>query len=99
MARSKDSPKHTPERTCITCRQKRPKRELTRIVRTPQGTVEIDPGGKKAGRGAYLCNVQNCWEIGLKKKRLEHGLQVELTPEQCVELLEYGKTLSPNGGH
>jgi predicted RNA-binding protein YlxR (DUF448 family) len=85
--------KHVPERTCIVCRRKRPKWELVRIVRTPQGALEIDNRGKKAGRGAYLCRTQDCFESGLKRKRLEYALKVEIGPEQRAGLLEYSKTL------
>lgn len=86
--------KRVPERTCVACRQKRPKWELVRIVRTPLGTLEIDSRGKKAGRGAYLCKLQSCWEVGLTKKRLEHALKVEIGPEQRTGLLEFSKTLT-----
>ncbi len=88
--------KHAPQRICIACRQVRPKWELARIVRTAQGTVEIDPRGKKSGRGAYLCKRQSCWELGLakdRKNRLAHTLKTTLSPEQRQELLLYGKTL------
>ncbi len=93
MAGPQKRPKHVPERTCIVCRQKRPKWEMVRIVRTPQGTLEIDNRGKKAGRGAYLCRTQDCWEAGLTKKRLEHSLKTEISSEQRAELLEYSKSL------
>ena len=86
-------PKHVPERTCIACREKRPKWELVRVVRTPQGGVEIDPRGKEAGRGAYLCRRQECWEIGLKRRRLQHALKSEIVSEQCAELMAYSKGL------
>jgi predicted RNA-binding protein YlxR (DUF448 family) len=89
--------KHIPERTCIVCRQKRPKWELVRIVRTPQGALEIDNRGKKAGRGAYLCRTQDCFESGLKRKKLEYALKVEIGPEQRTQLLEYCKTLLMGG--
>jgi hypothetical protein len=92
--------KQVPQRTCIACRQVKPKWELTRIVRTPQGTVEIDLRGKKSGRGAYLCKNQSCWEIGLKqggKNRLAHALEMELSPEQREELMQYSKTLPLKG--
>ena len=65
-----------------------------RIVRTPQGTVEIDPRGKESGRGAYVCKNQSCWEIGLRKdrkNRLARALKIELSPEQRAELLHYSK--------
>jgi len=91
MAGPQKRPKHVPERTCIICRKKRPKWEMVRIVRTPQGTLEIDNRGKKAGRGAYLCRTRDCWESGLTKKRLEHALKTEISSEQRAELLEYGK--------
>ena len=54
-------PKHVPERMCVACRRRRPKRELLRVVLTPEGPV-IDPSGKKPGRGAYVCPDQpECW--------------------------------------
>jgi len=70
---------------------------MVRIVRTPQGTLEIDNRGKKAGRGAYLCRTRDCWEAGLTKKRLEHALKTEISSEQRAELLEYSKTLLTSG--
>jgi predicted RNA-binding protein YlxR (DUF448 family) len=70
---------------------------MVRIVRTPQGTLEIDNRGKKAGRGAYLCRTQDCWEAGLTKKRLGYALKTEISPEQHAELLEYSKTLLTSG--
>jgi predicted RNA-binding protein YlxR (DUF448 family) len=88
------STKHVPERTCVACRQKKPKWEMVRIVRTPQGTLEIDNRGKKAGRGAYLCKQRSCWEAGLTKQKLEHALNMEIVPEHRAGLLEYSKTLS-----
>jgi len=89
-------PKHVPQRPCIACRRVKPKWELVRIVRNPQGAIEIDPRGKQAGRGAYLCRVQSCWEIGLKRKRLEHVLKAGIIPEQHSKLLEFSKTI-PSG--
>ena len=55
-------PKHVPQRTCVVCRSERGKRELVRIVRTPAGAVQVDPTGKVAGRGAYLCKARLCWQ-------------------------------------
>ncbi len=55
-------PKHVPQRTCVVCRSERGKRELVRIVRTPDGAVRVDPTGKVAGRGAYLCKARPCWQ-------------------------------------
>ena len=63
--------KHIPQRTCIACKQVRPKRELIRVVRTPEGHVELDPTSKKSGRGAYVCARRSCWDIALHKGKLE----------------------------
>lgn len=82
---------HIPQRTCVACRKVKAKRELIRLVRISNGTVEVDPSGKKAGRGAYLCQSPECWEIGLKRGRLEHNLRTALTQENRQQLITYGK--------
>ena len=86
-------PRHVPERTCVACRQVRPKRELIRIVRTPAGHVELDPTGKKSGRGAYLCAKRSCWEPALRKGILERELETTLLPEDRAALEAYIETL------
>jgi predicted RNA-binding protein YlxR (DUF448 family) len=58
----KRRPDHVPMRTCAACRLVRPKRSLTRIVRAPDGAVAIDPTGKAAGRGTYICDDPACRE-------------------------------------
>jgi predicted RNA-binding protein YlxR (DUF448 family) len=68
-----------------------------RIVRTPEGTVEIDASGKKSGRGAYLCRAQQCWQSALKKERLDHALKAKLTPEEKESLLQYAHSLPVQG--
>ena len=88
-------PKHIPQRTCVGCRMVAPKREMVRMVRTPEGSVEVDPTGKKAGRGAYLCRKSRCWELGLGKGHLEHALEVKIGLETRIQLLEDLKTLFP----
>ena len=85
--------RHVPARTCIACRQVRPKRELIRIVRTPAGHVELDPTGKKSGRGAYLCAKRSCWEPALRKGILERELETTLLPEDRAALEAYIETL------
>ena len=52
------------------------------------GSVEVDTGGKKAGRGAYLCRAQECWEIGLKGSRLEYALRTTLTQDNREQLIK-----------
>jgi predicted RNA-binding protein YlxR (DUF448 family) len=93
MIGSQKHTKHVPERTCIACRQKRPKWELVRIVRTVPDGLEIDLRGKKTGRGAYLCKQRECWEIGLRRKKLAQALKSEIKEEQRAELIEYSRTL------
>ncbi|VAW43115.1 COG2740: Predicted nucleic-acid-binding protein implicated in transcription termination [hydrothermal vent metagenome] len=61
--------KHTPLRTCFVCREKRDKRQLTRLVRTLEGAVLVDPTGKQNGRGAYLCDQITCWKKGVANGR------------------------------
>lgn len=85
--------KHVPQRTCVGCRTTKAKRELIRLVHTGNGSVEVDAEGKKAGRGAYLCHRQSCWEVGLKKNRLEYALRTKLSVENLQTLREYAKTL------
>lgn len=86
-------PKHIPLRTCVACRQSRPKRSLVRVVRTLTGEVTPDATGKLAGRGAYLCAARPCWDAALKKKLLEHALQSPVSPEGRLALEAYAATL------
>ncbi|MCL4493888.1 MAG: YlxR family protein [Firmicutes bacterium] len=79
-------PKKIPMRTCVACRTTRPKRELIRIVRTPQGTVTIDGRGKMSGRGAYICRTIACFDQALKSNRLEGALDVTLQGEVIEQL-------------
>ncbi|HEU5089185.1 MAG TPA: YlxR family protein [Roseiflexaceae bacterium] len=81
-------PKHVPERTCIACRRVDPKRALVRIVRDAQGRVQIDTGGKQAGRGAYLCHDPACWEQALRRRGLERALRVEALHDDDRAALE-----------
>lgn len=78
-----------PQRRCIACRRARSKRELVRIVRTPAGAVELDPTGKRSGRGAYLCHEEGCWQAGLRGDALEHHLHLpgRLPAEERERLL------------
>jgi len=95
VAKSDKRTKHVPERTCVVCKQKRPKRELTRIVRTAHGAVEIDPRGKTAGRGAYLCATRACWDSGLKGGRLGRALNTQISSDDRAQLVAYGESLVP----
>ena len=94
---NKPRPRHIPQRTCVACRRTTAKRELVRIVRTPQGAVEIDPTGKTSGRGAYLCKAQQCWQLALKKERLDYALKAKLTSQEKEALLQYAHCLPAPG--
>lgn len=78
-----------PQRMCVGCMEMKPKKELIRIVRTPDGEVILDSTGKKAGRGVYLCVDKNCFEKALKGHKLEKGLQQPLSDE-LMERLKVG---------
>ncbi len=73
--------RHRPQRSCVACRQVRAKSELVRIVRTPQGDVRLDPVGKLAGRGAYLCPSLRCLEQAVKQGKLSRALASPIGPE------------------
>lgn len=93
MKRSTNPIKHIPRRTCVACHQVSAKRELIRLVRMADGSVEIDISGKKAGRGAYLCPALNCWVAGLKDRKLEHTLRTKLTEDNRRQLMGYSRSL------
>jgi uncharacterized protein len=86
-------PKHVPLRSCVSCRETKPKRELLRVVRTPDGHVLVDATGKKSGRGAYLCARLSCWENAIKKKRLEQEFEVTISDEDRAGLDAFIATL------
>lgn len=73
--------KRVPWRTCVVCREARAKRQLTRLVRTPEG-VQIDTTGKLHGRGAYLCDNVTCWQKAAEGDALGRALKTELTNEE-----------------
>jgi hypothetical protein len=70
------------------------KRGLTRLVRLPEDHVAIDPTGKRAGRGAYLCAERGCWETALKRKAIERALKIEqIDPADRQALAMYSQSL------
>lgn len=79
--------KKKPMRLCVGCQEMKPKRELIRVVRTPEEKLEIDYTGKKSGRGAYLCPQQSCLENAVKGKRLEKSLKQKISSE-VYEILQ-----------
>jgi uncharacterized protein len=83
-----------PTRSCVACRTSRPKRDLVRIVRRPDGSIELDATGRVAGRGAYLCADGACWTTALGKGSLQRALGVPLSPA-IQSVLEAGPTMTP----
>ena len=87
--------KHIPQRTCVGCRSTSSKREFVRVVRTPEGAVEVDPTAKRPGRGAYICARPDCWKEALKKDRLAHALRTTISQSDVEALERYGEQLAP----
>lgn len=80
--------KKIPQRRCLGCMESFPKKELIRVVRTPEGEVCIDLTGKKSGRGAYICKKEACLKKAVKAKRLQANLEVAITDELLSALTE-----------
>ena len=78
--------KKIPQRQCMGCRERKPKRDMIRIVRTPEGVVNLDFGGKMNGRGAYICPNPECLKKVQKSKALDRSLEVAI-PDEVYERL------------
>ncbi len=81
-------PKPIPVRQCVGCREHRPKNELIRVVRSPEGEVSLDFRGKKPGRGAYLCPAPECLKRARKARALERAFSAPLPDEVWAALEE-----------
>ena len=81
-------PKKIPQRTCMACQEKKDKRDLVRIVRSPEGEISVDLTGKKPGRGAYICPNLECLNQVIKSKRLERSLETAISQEIYESLKE-----------
>jgi predicted RNA-binding protein YlxR (DUF448 family) len=79
--------KKIPQRMCVSCREMKNKRDLARVVRTPEGEIIVDKTGKKSGRGAYVCLSAPCVEKARKEKRLEKALEKAIGDELYQGLL------------
>jgi predicted RNA-binding protein YlxR (DUF448 family) len=91
--RTPAKPRHVPQRTCVACGSTNAKRELVRLVRTPEGAIEPDASGKRPGRGAYVCRSADCWAAAVRRGRLEHTLKVKLAASSRDALLAAGAEL------
>lgn len=81
-------PKKIPLRQCVGCREHKPKSELIRVVRSPEGEVSLDFRGKKPGRGAYVCPDPNCLKKARKSRALERAFSAPLPDEVWAGLEE-----------
>ena len=73
--------KKVPLRKCIGCGEMKPKKELIRVVKSPEGEISIDLTGKKSGRGAYICHSKDCLVKAQKSKRLEKSFSTQISQE------------------
>ncbi len=80
--------KKIPQRKCVGCGEMKSKKELIRVVRSPEGDISLDLTGKKAGRGAYVCPDKECITKAYKGHRLEKALEKQVNDDVYKKLLE-----------
>ena len=78
--------KKVPLRKCLGCMSSFPKKDLVRVLKTPEGEVIIDLSGKKSGRGAYICKDKACLKKAIKSKRIQSNLEIEIPETIYLEL-------------
>ena len=88
--------KKIPQWQCMGCRERREKRQMIRVVRTPEGNVNLDFSGKMNGRGAYICPNAECLKKALRSKALDRSLEVTI-PEEVYARLEKEMEGGQNG--
>ena len=88
-------PKKIPLRQCLGCREMKPKKELIRVVKSPEGVISLDFRGKAPGRGAYLCPDPACLKRAMKAKALSRAFETEIPQEIYEDLL----AKMEEGGH
>ncbi|MCI7136000.1 MAG: YlxR family protein [Candidatus Limivicinus sp.] len=80
--------KKIPMRQCLGCREAKPKKELIRVVRSPEGQISLDFKGKASGRGAYICHDPQCLKKAIRSKALERAFSTQIPPEIYDKLNE-----------
>ena len=90
-------PKKIPMRQCLGCREHKPKKELIRVVRSPEGEVSLDFKGKLPGRGAYVCPQAACLAKARKSRALERAFDTALPPEVYEALEQQMEEVSVDG--
>ena len=79
--------KSQPLRMCLGCRESKPKADLIRIVKTPEGCILLDERGKVSGRGAYICRSRSCFDKAYRSKALERSLSVSVPEEIYTDII------------
>ncbi|MBQ1237080.1 MAG: YlxR family protein [Oscillospiraceae bacterium] len=80
-------PRKIPMRMCTGCGEMKPKREMVRVVKSPEGEISLDLTGKKAGRGAYVCRCLDCLQKARKARRLEKAFSCRI-PDEVYDKME-----------
>ena len=80
-----------PVRQCLGCNEHKPKKEMLRVLRTPEGEVTLDFTGKKSGRGAYICPKVSCLKRARKSRRIDRALECSI-PEEVYDTMEKALT-------
>ncbi len=88
--------KKIPQRQCMGCRERKEKRQLIRVVRTPEGEVKLDFSGKLSGRGAYICPDPECLKKAQRSKALDRSLEAVI-PQEVYDRLEKEMEVQPHG--
>ena len=87
MGQQAMKPRKIPTRQCLGCNEHKPKKELLRVLRTPEGEITLDFTGKKSGRGAYICYDVKCLKKARKSKRIDKSLQTAI-PDEIYDKME-----------
>ncbi|HAJ93887.1 MAG TPA: DUF448 domain-containing protein [Synergistaceae bacterium] len=87
MGEERKAEKRKRPRTCVGCGEESPKRELLRVIRTPEGEVRYDPTGRANGRGAYICRCRECLALAKKRKALSRALKTDVSEDVYENLL------------
>ena len=90
--------KKVPMRMCVGCREMKPKKELIRVVRSPEGAVSVDTTGRKPGRGAYVCRGAECLKRALRQRQLERAFECPLDDAVKESLLNEISALEGTNG-
>ena len=88
--------KKIPMRQCLGCREMKPKKELIRVVRSPEGEIGLDFRGKAPGRGAYLCRSGECLKKAVKSKALERAFSAQI-PQDVYDRLQREMEVGDDG--